>query len=308
MKTGAETKSQSISTWQAYALLTFTALCWGGNAVLGRLAIGEVSPVAVVLFRWLGVCLILAPFAAGELRRNWSLLRPHLLLLTAMGSLGFAVFNTLFYIAAHFTTGVNLGILQGSIPIFVLLGVFAVHRITVTSYQLVGAVFTVIGVLLVAVSGDLARIAALSFNFGDVIMVAACMLYSAYTVGLRSSPPASSVSLFAVLAGAALLMSVPLALTEFVLGSFQMPTHRGWLIITLIVIFPSFLAQIAYIHGVNAIGPSRAGIFVNLVPVFAPLLAVIFLGESFEAHHAVALCLVIGGISLSESFGMFRWK
>ena len=55
---------------QAYALLIFTSLCWGGNSVLSRLAVGEVSPVAVVLLRWLGVCLILSPFVAGEAEKT----------------------------------------------------------------------------------------------------------------------------------------------------------------------------------------------------------------------------------------------
>lgn len=308
MKSDVETGSQSISPVQAYALLTFTALCWAGNSVLSRLAVGEVSPVAVVLLRWLGVCLILAPFVAGEIRRNWSLLRPHLTFLVAMGAMGFAVFSAMFYIAAQFTTAVNLGILQGSIPFFVLLGAYLVYRTPVTAFQAAGAVLTVIGILLVAVSGDLSRLAALSFNLGDIIMVSACAIYAAYTIGLRRSPAVPSIVLFAVLAGAALLASIPLVLTEYALGLFQMPTAKGWWVMLLIVLFPSFLAQVAFIQGVKAIGPGRAGIFVNLVPVFAPLLAVIFLGESFEFYHAIALFLVICGISLSERLDLFRWR
>ena len=168
MKSDVDTQSHSISPGQAYALLIFTSLCWGGNSVLSRLAVGEVSPVAVVLLRWLGVCLILAPFVAGEVRRNWSQLRPHLPFLMAMGAMGFAVFSSMFYIAAQFTTAVNLGILQGSIPFFVLLGAYLVYRTPVTLFQTAGAILTVVGILLVAVGGDLSRLAALSFNLGDI--------------------------------------------------------------------------------------------------------------------------------------------
>lgn len=308
MTTDVDTGSQSISPRQAYALLTFTALCWGGNSVLSRLAVGEVSPVAVVLLRWLGVCLILAPFLTGEIKRNWPALRPHLPFLMAMGALGYAVFSSMFYVAAQFTTAVNLGILQGSIPFFVFLGAYLVYRTPITAFQAAGAILTAIGIAIVASGGDLARLAALSFNIGDIIMVSACAIYAAYTIGLRRSPPVASIVLFAVLAGAALLASIPLAFAEYALGAFQMPTAKGWWVMLLIILFPSFLAQVAFIQGVKAIGPGRAGIFVNLVPVFAPLLAVIFLGETFEIYHAVALGLVLGGISLSERFNMFRWK
>jgi len=60
------------------------------------------------------------------------------------------------------------------------------------------------------------------------------------------------------------------------------------------------IAQVFFIHGVGLIGSARAGIFVNLVPVFASIMAVTYLQESFEIFHAIALGLILGGIGLSE--------
>ena len=102
------------------------------------------------------------------------------------------------------------------------------------------------------------------------------------------------------MAGAAFVTSLPLALAEAALGRFQWPTPAGWLILGLVTLFPSFLAQISFIQGVALIGPSRAGVFVNLVPVFASILALLILQEPFRLFHAVALALVLGGIWLSE--------
>ena len=96
------------------------------------------------------------------------------------------------------------------------------------------------------------------------------------------------------------MTSLPLALGEAALGRFQWPTPAGWLILALVTLFPSFLAQIFFIQGVSLIGPGRAGVFVNLVPVFASILALLILHEPFEPFHAVALGLVLGGIWLSE--------
>ena len=84
------------------------------------------------------------------------------------------------------------------------------------------------------------------------------------------------------------------------LGEAQIPTLRGWGVVVLVALFPSFLAQLTFIKGVEIIGPGRAGIFVNLVPVFGAALAVIFLGEEFHLYHGIALALVLGGIWVAE--------
>jgi drug/metabolite transporter (DMT)-like permease len=291
---------QPGSNGRAYLLLTFTTLCWGANAVFGRLAVGEISPMALVTGRWLGVALLVAVFARHHLRRDWPVLRRKLPLIAAMGVLGFTAFNALFYVAAHYTTAVNIGIIQGSVPMFVMIGAFAAYRTRVTTLQLAGVALTMTGVVIVASGGELARIVALAVNFGDVLMVTACALYAGYTVGLRKRPAASSLGLFAVMAIAAFAASLPLTIVEAALGQFQWPTLTGWLIVVAVTVFPSFLAQIFFIQGVAYIGPGRAGIFVNLVPVFASILAVMFLGEPFEIFHALALALVLGGIFLSE--------
>ena len=131
-------------------------------------------------------------------------------------------------------------------------------------------------------------------------MLAACVLYAGYTVGLRRRPEVSSLGFFTAMVAVSFAVSVPLTVTEAMLGQLQWPTAKGWMIIPMVVLFPSFLAQVCFLKGVTLIGPSRAGVFINLVPIFAAILAVVFLRESFEAFHAAALLLVLGGIWLSE--------
>lgn len=288
------------SSGRAYVLLTMTTLCWGANAVFGRLAVGEISPMLLVSIRWLGAVSLMLIFATGHVRRDWPTLRRHLPFLAAMGALGFTAFNALFYVAAHYTTAVNIGIIQGSMPVFVLIGAFLAYRSPVTGLQLAGVALTMVGVLIVATGGGLARLAALTVNDGDILMVIACTLYAGYAVGLRRRPAVSALGLFTIVAGAAFLFSLPLTAIELASGHLQWPTPTGWLVAGLVTFFPSFLAQIFFIQGVALIGPGRAGIFINLVPVFASILAVVVLNEPFEAFHAVALGLVLGGIWLAE--------
>ena len=150
-----------------------------------------------------------------------------------------------------------------------LIGAFAAYGTPIGGLQAAGVLVTMAGVAIIASGGEATRLASLTFNAGDLLMIAACALYAGYTVGLSRRPPVSPLSLFTGLACAAFVTSLPLALGEAALGRYQWPTPAGWLIVALVTLFPSFLAQIFFIQGVVLIGPGRAGIFVNLVPVFA---------------------------------------
>lgn len=303
MSTKADEAAHAESRGRAYLLLTTTTLCWGANAVFGRLAVGEVSPMLLVSLRWFGAVLLLMVFANQHVRRDWPTLRRHLPFLAAMGGLGFTAFNALFYVAAHSTTAVNIGIIQGAIPVFVLIGAFVAYRTPVTRLQVAGVALTMVGVVTVGTGGSLERLATLTINHGDVLMIIAGAFYAGYAVGLRRRPAVSSLGLFTVLAGAAFVFSLPLTAVELALGQFQWPTTTGWVVAGLVTLMPSFLAQIFFIQGVALIGPGRAGAFINLVPVFASILAVLILREPFESFHAVALGLVLAGIWLSERAG-----
>ena len=289
-----------IANIRAYLLLTVTALCWGGNAVFGRLAVGEISPMLLVTFRWLGVLLLISVFANRYIRKDWPVLKRHLVFVAAMGTLGFTAFNALFYVAAHSTTAINIGIIQGSIPVFVIIGAYLAYRTPVTALQAAGVLLTMVGVAVVASEGSIERLSGLSVSRGDALMVVACLLYGGYAVGLAKRPLVSTLGFFTAISAAALLASLPLVAAEAILGQLQWPTLTGWIVVVLVALLPSLLAQIFFMRGIELIGPGRAGVFVNLVPVFASILAVLVLGESFEIHHAAALVCVLGGIWISE--------
>lgn len=286
---------------QPYALLILTTLAWGGNAVASRLAVGEISPMLLTAGRWSLVLAIVGVLGRAAIARNAPRLRAQWRPILAMGVCGFTAFNALFYVAGHLTSAVNISILQGSIPILVMLGALALHRTPIRPGQALGMLITLAGVLTVASHGDLAGLARLSFNPGDLLMIVACALYAGYTLALRGREGVSTLWFFAGLATAALVSSLPLAAAELALGRAEIPTWRGWAILLYVALAPSFVAQLFYMRAVQLIGPARAGLFVNLVPVFGALLAVLVIGEPFRPHHAAALGLVLLGIALAET-------
>jgi drug/metabolite transporter (DMT)-like permease len=285
---------------KAYLLLIITTWGWGCNVIFGKLAVGEISPMQLVTARWLGVTLLLFIFARKYIVRDWPVIRQHLWFVSLMGAAGFTVFNALFYVAAHKTQAINIGILQGSIPVFVLLISFILYRFKVPPIQYIGVGLTLMGIIIVASGGDLVTLLHLNFNIGDLFMLLACLLYAVYSIGLSRRPKVSSLGLFTAMAVVAFLASLPLLAIETWQQGFTPPSAKGWFVAALVTLLPSFLSQVFFIRGVEMIGAPRAGVFINLVPVFASVMAVFYLHEPLQWFQAVSLAMVLGGIGLSE--------
>ena len=206
----------------------------------------------------------------------------------------------MFYIASAATVGLNIGILQGSIPIFILMGSFFLYRQAANLRQIIGIVVTMIGVVTVVAKGSLSVLTAFQFNTGDLIMIAACAIYAIYTVKLREKPKASAMGFFSMLAIAAFVTSLPLVTYEYLSGNLIWPTTQGWLVVVVATLLPSLVAQVFFIKGVEIVGAARAGVFVNLVPIFGAIFVVVVLKESIEIYHVLSLAFVFLGIWISE--------
>ena len=287
----------------AYVLLILTTLFWGGNAIAGKLAVSHVSPMLLTTMRWGLATTILWFVGRGRLQSDWPVVRRNLPLIAALGFLGFAAFNIALYSALLYTTAINVSIEQAAMPMLIFAANFLLFRLRATWLQIVGFVLSIVGVALTASHGDLAGLLALKVNTGDLLMIIGVVVYSAYTVALRLKPAIHWQSLMIMLTAFAFVGSLPFVAAEFFAGAGILPDARGWGIVAYTVVFPSILGQIFYIKGVEMIGANRAGLFVNLVPIFGTLLSVVILNETFHAYHAVAILLVFGGIWLAETSG-----
>ncbi|ORE98216.1 DMT family transporter [Aurantimonas sp. 22II-16-19i] len=283
-----------------YLILTTVALLWAGNAIAGKMAAGHISPMLLTLVRWFLATLIVAPFALPHVRRDWPLIRPRLVYLSLLGAVGFASFNAIFYLAANFTTAINITIEQSAMPLVVFLANFILFRTRVAWLQIVGFAVTLVGVAVTTANGDLTTLLSLDLNRGDALMMLAVLFYGGYTVALRFKPPIHWLSTIFVLSFASLAISIVFAGIELALGLTRLPDLQGAAAALYTVIFPSLIAQSLYIRGVEMIGPNRANLFINLVPVFGALLAVVIVGEVLHPFHIVALACVLGGITLAE--------
>ena len=280
-------------------LLSLATLGWAGNTVAGRLAVGEVSPLVIVFMRWTIVFAILLmtkrkelPAALPKLKGKW----PWVFM---MGALGLSFFNTLFYIAAQSTTAINLGLIQCAMPMFILIGATLILKTKLTFGQIIGTILTMAGVLLIISKGDFSLLVGLQINKGDWIMLGACIFYAGYTIGLQNRPDIDNMTMMTVFAGAAWVLSIPILLIEVTQGTAQWPaTQLAWLIVLFISLIPSFISQVFYMRGVDLIGPDRAGVYSNLVPIYSAILGALILNEAVGLYHFLSITIVITGLTV----------
>jgi drug/metabolite transporter (DMT)-like permease len=294
------------SRWRIAALLSVPPLMWAGNAVVGRLMVGQVSPLALNLVRWLIVIALLLPFAwraltpVSRIRSRW----PYL---AATGMLGVGFYNALQYSALVTSSPINVTLVAASLPVWMLAvgALFFGERPTLR--QLLGAALGITGVAIVIGRGSLDTLLGVRFVVGDLLILVAVVGWAFYS-WLLARPPAhmqgsqrpadwnwAAFLLIQALFG--VLASGLFAAGEAALGASQL------------LLSPATLAAFAYVSlgasivayrcwglGVAEGGPALASIFNNLTPLFAALLSAALLGETPQPFHALAFVLIVAGL------------
>lgn len=285
---------------KAYLLLAITTLCWGGNAVAGKMAIGHISPMVLTFLRWFLATLVIFAISIPYIKRDWHLVRPRIFYFLALGAIGFTGFNALLYTALNYTSAINTVVIQAGIPMFIFGLNYLLFRTRVSYGQIIGFFLTIISVCLLASQGDIQRLLNMTLNFGDGLMIIAVIAYSIYTIILRWKPAVNWRTLMAFSSLGALMAATPALFWEMQSGAAIWPDTFGWATVLYTVVFASLTAQVLYVMGVDLIGPNRAGLFINLIPIFGTLLSVAILGETLHSYQLAALVLAFCGIAVAE--------
>ena len=286
-------------------LLIVPPLLWAGNAVVGRLVTGLVPPMTLNFLRWALAFVILLPLAHHVLRRDselWSSWRRFSLL----GLLGVGCYNALQYLALKTSTPLNVTLVASSAPVMMLAIGWACFGQRVARRQMLGALFSIAGVLVVLSRGDWTLLAQVRLVAGDVYVLVATLAWAFYSwlLSQPKEPPKirgnwATFLLAQIVFG--LGWSGLFAGGEWVLTD----AHISWswtlaAALLYVAVCPAILAYRCWGMGVQRVGPAIAGFFSNLTPLFAALLSAAFLGELPHFYHAVAFLLIVGGIVVSS--------
>ncbi len=287
-------------------LLIIPPVLWAGNAVLGRMVAPLISPMTLNLLRWLLAFVLLLPLAGGVLKPS-SALWPQWRRFTVLGLFSIGGYNALLYLALNTSTPINVTLVGASTPVWMLLigQIFFGQRIS--GRQLLGAVLSIGGVLLVLCRGQWEVLQTLHLVAGDVYILLASVGWAYYS-WMLAHPSSESASLradwAAFLLGQivfGLVWSALFASAEWSLT----PAHIdwGWPLVgalLFIALGPAVIAYRSWSAGVARAGPTVAGFFINLTPLFTALLSAAFLGEAPQLFHVLAFVLIVSGIVLSS--------
>lgn len=285
--------------WRSAALLALAPLFWAANWIIGRALYEELPPMATTLFRWIVASLVLAPFAASHVRRDWPVIRAHAGVVVALGAIGIAGQNALAYLGLNYTTVTNGVILNSFTPLMIVALAWTLGE-RPSAVQLAGMVVSLTGVLAILSHGSLAALLAVELNGGDLIIIASMAMWAVYTILLRRRPAGvHPLGLLLVLSVVGVLVMLPFWGVESALGRRVVWSAGAIGAIVSIGLFSSVLAYVFWNRGVEELGPSVAGLFVHLMPVFGVLFAWLLLDERPGWHHAGGVVLILSGIAIA---------
>jgi drug/metabolite transporter (DMT)-like permease len=285
------------SLW-VYLLLILPPLFWAGNSVLARGVAELIPPVAMSFWRWMIAFAILFPFTWKQVLKDWPNIKRGWVNIFLLGLFGIASFNTLLYSAAHSTTAINIALTQAVMPVVIVLISFILFHDRISPFQLFSIVLCMLGAGYIIIRGDWQRLLQLEFVIGDLLMLLAVCLYALYTVLLRKRPDIHPMSFLTMTFAVGVILLLPLYLWE-IQKTPPLELTRPVVISLLYVAFcPSILAYLCWNRGIQEIGANRAGLYINLIPLFASLLAVLFLGERFQNYHLLGILLISSGLLL----------
>lgn len=282
----------------AALLLTLTMLCYAGNHIIGRAVHGELPPLGLSFWRWLFGAAILFPFVVRDLgnvmprfRRHWRLFA--LLGLAMIGS------TSLVLVGLNFTSAANTSLINATQPTITALLCWVFLNDRLSPRQWCGIAIAFVGVSQMILRGDWQVLTSLSLNSGDLIVLLAMFGFATYAINIRRIPAEYTAvqSLFAVILFG-LVFLAPFYLAETVLYKAVPVSWHTVLVVLALSLLVSVLGMLMWTRGNQLLGPNRAAIYMNLLPLFGAIMAVMFLRETIAVYHLVGGLLIGGGMWL----------
>jgi drug/metabolite transporter (DMT)-like permease len=286
----------------AYLLLTLSALFWAGNFIVGKFAtLFEIPPLTLNVFRWLSVWLILMPFTYKEIYNNLPYIKKNWLVISFMGLITISTFNSVVYFALNHTQVINAVLVLAAIPVATIIFSSYMNIEKTNNFQLFGLFLSIIGIGSIISNGDIQKIISLNFNKGDVWMLVCVITWALYSTLLKKNKfKFSQFTLIQLMVSAGLIFLIPQLFYEKSIGLEVNFNKAFFIILFYVVVFPAIAAYYCWQKGVEIIGPNRASMFIQLMPLFSAVMAVIIFREKFELYHFAGAAFIVSGIYLSN--------
>lgn len=275
---------------------------WSGNVIVSRLSAHTIGPEAITFYRLLLAVCLMSIFVAIPAWRNRFVIWPHLGQFAILGFLAMCFFQSLSYLAAETTTATNMAVFTALTPLLTVALSAFVLKDTPTVGMVGGGVLSLAGLIYLVSAGDPTALARDGVHLGDPLMFIAALSYAVYGVLLKrwSLPVAGWQSTYMQAICALVIMFPAFLATPAPLRSLNAETLP-------LIAYAGGLASVVlpflWVRGVHILGPNRCAAFMNLLPVFTALGAIVMLGEPVHAYHVIGGGAALVGVAC---VGLFR--
>ena len=286
----------------AYIFLIFATLFWSGNFIVGKAAsLFEIPPFTLNFYRWTFAWLILAPFTLKEILQKKSYILENIKLILILGITSITVFNSIVYYSLNFTQVISGVLMISTIPVMIIFFSWIFNIEKTNFYQILGVIFSLLGVVVIVTKADLIKLINLNFNKGDLWMVVAMLSWAMYSALLKKKKfELSNISLLQTIITAGLILLFPAYIIEMLLDHRVNINLPFILTLSYVVLFPGLASFFFWIKGISIIGSNRSGIFLHLMPIFSTIMAILIFNEKFMGFHLIGAILIVTGIVLSS--------
>ena len=272
----------------AYLLLVLATLFWSGNFIVGKFAtLFEIPPLSLNAFRWISVWFILIPFTYKEIYNNLSSIKKNWAVISFMGVITISTFNSVVYFALNYTQVINAVLVLAAIPAATIIFSSLMKIEKTNIFQLLGLFLSIIGIGSIISNGDIQKIISLNFNKGDLWMLVCVFTWALYSTLLKKHKfKFSQFSLIQLMVSVGVLFLLPQLFYEKSLG-LEINFNKAFILILFyVVVFPAIAAYYCWQKGIEIIGPNRASMFIQLMPLFSAVMAIVIFNEKFELYHS----------------------
>ncbi len=278
------------------------ALFWSGNFIIGKFAyLFEVPPLTLNFLRWASVWFILLPFTYKNIYNNLSNIKKNWLVISFMGVITISTFNSVVYFALNYTQVINAVLVLAAIPAVTIFFSFLLKVEKTNIFQLTGLFLSIIGIGAIISNADIQKITSLNFNKGDLWMLVCVFSWAIYSTLLKKNKfEFSQFSLIQLMVSVGIIFLIPQFFYEKSIGLDVNFNKPFFLILFYVVVFPAIAAYYCWQKGIEIIGPNRATMFIQLMPLFSAILAIIIFREKFELYHFAGALFIVTGIYLSN--------
>lgn len=284
-----------------YLKLVLTAFFWGGTFVAGRILKQNVEPFSAAFLRFAVAATLLLAIVRQREGGFPRLARAQWLPVGLLGLTGVFAYNAFFFKGLQLITAGRASLVIALNPVFIALLSAWVYKEKLTPVKIAGIFLSVTGAMVVISRGNLAGIFQGAIGLGELMIFGCVLSWVAYSLIGKSVMQALSplvATAYAAFFGM-LFLAVP-AWVEGLPGDLGSYTLPEWASIVYLGLFGTVIGFVWYYEGIRQIGPLRAGLFINLVPVSAITLAYLILAEPITLSLLMGACLVITGVYLTN--------